>query len=57
VERLALGTVEDLWDQVAIAKYPSRQAMVDMMMSEEYNAIHAHRDAGLAGQLNIETTD
>jgi hypothetical protein len=26
-----------------------------MMMSEEYNAIHAHRDAGLAGQLNIET--
>jgi hypothetical protein len=25
------------------------------MMSEEYNAIHAHRDAGLAGQLNIET--
>jgi uncharacterized protein (DUF1330 family) len=57
VERLSLGTVEDLWDQVAIAKYPSRQAMVDMMMSEEYNAIHAHRDAGLAGQLNIETTD
>ncbi|MGB0478751.1 MAG: DUF1330 domain-containing protein, partial [Parvibaculales bacterium] len=46
-----------LWDQVAIAKYPSRQAMVDMMMSEEYNAIHMHRDAGLAGQLNIETTE
>lgn len=57
VERLMLGEVEELWDQVAIAKYPSRQAMVDMMMSEEYNAIHAHRDAGLAGQLNIETVE
>ncbi|MGB0343696.1 MAG: DUF1330 domain-containing protein [Alphaproteobacteria bacterium] len=56
VQRLALGEVEELWDYVAIAKYPSRQAMIDMMMSEEYNAIHAHRDAGLAGQLNIETT-
>ena len=57
VQRLMLGEVEELWDQVAIAKYPSRQAMVDMMMSEEYNAIHAHRDAGLAGQLNIETVE
>ena len=57
VQRLMLGEVEELWDQVAIAKYPNRQAMVDMMMSEEYNAIHAHRDAGLAGQLNIETVE
>lgn len=57
VQRLALGEVEELWDYVAIAKYPSRQAMIDMMMSEEYNAIHAHRDAGLAGQLNIETVE
>lgn len=57
VERLMLGEVEDLWDQVAIAMYPSRQAMLDMMQSEEYQAIHHHRDAGLAGQLNIETTN
>jgi hypothetical protein len=27
------------------------------MQSPEYQAIHHHRDAGLAGQLNIETTD
>ena len=27
VERLMLGEVEDLWDQVAIAMYPSRKAM------------------------------
>ena len=57
VERLMLGEVEDLWDMVAIAMYPSRQAMIDMMQSEEYQAIHHHRDAGLAGQLNIETTN
>ncbi len=56
VERLMLGEVEELWDQIAIAMYPSRQAMLDMMQSKEYQAIHPHRDAGLAGQLNIETT-
>ena len=57
VERLMLGEVEDLWDSVAIAMYPSRQAMIEMIQSDEYQAIHHHRDAGLAGQLNIETTD
>lgn len=55
VERLMLGEVEELWDSVAIAMYPTRQAMMDMMQSEEYQAIHHHRNAGLAGQLNIET--
>ena len=57
VHRLALGEVEELWDQVAIAQYPNRKAMLDMMMSPAYAEIAPHRDAGLAGQLNIETTD
>ena len=56
VERLALGEVEELWDMVAIAQYPNRKAMLDMMMSPAYAEIAPHRDAGLAGQLNIETT-
>lgn len=56
VERLMLGEVEELWDSVAIAMYPNRQAMIEMIQSEEYQAIHHHREAGLAGQLNIETT-
>ena len=47
--------VEDLWDAVAIAKYPNRKAMFDMTMDPEYQKIHVHRDAGLEGQLNIET--
>ena len=30
VSRLMLGEVEDLWDAVAIAKYPNRKAMLDL---------------------------
>ena len=55
VERLMLGEVEDMWDVVAIARYPSRQAMMEMMMSEKMQEIGVHRAAGLAGQLNLET--
>jgi len=57
VSRLMLGEVEDLWDQVAIVMYPSRAAMLDMVVSDAYRDIAVHRDAGLQGQLNIETGD
>jgi|TARA_B110000444_G_C18705978_1_gene531324 uncharacterized protein (DUF1330 family) len=56
VTRLMLGEVEDLWEEVAIAMYPSRKAMLEMMMSPTMREIGQHRAAGLAGQLNIETT-
>ena len=52
-----LGEVEDLWDAVAIAKYPNRKAMMNMTLDPEYQKIHIHREAGLEGQLNIETID
>jgi uncharacterized protein (DUF1330 family) len=52
---LALGQVEDLWDEIAIATYPNRRALWDMSTSEEWRALSVHRTAGLAGQLNIET--
>lgn len=52
---LALGQVEDLWDQVAIATYPNRAALFAMSTSDEWRALSVHRTAGLAGQLNIET--
>lgn len=55
VVRLMLGEVEELWDEVAIAMYPSRAAMLQMMQSERMEEIGQHRAAGLAGQLNIET--
>lgn len=53
--RLILGEVEDLWDMVALAEYPSLAAFRAMAASPEYRAIEHHRSAGLAGQLNIRT--
>ena len=55
VTDLMLGEVEDLWDMVAIAEYPTRAAVLQMVKSPGYQAITKHRDAGLAGQLNIRT--
>jgi len=57
VERLMLGEVEELWDTAAIAMYPSRKAMMEMMSSPDYQASAVHRTAGLAGQLNIELVE
>ena len=57
VERLMLGEVEELWDSAAIAMYPSREAMMEMMSSPDYQASAVHRAAGLAGQLNIELVE
>ena len=55
VERLMLGEVGELWDVIAIAKYPSRKAMMEMIMDADYRESEKHRAAGLKGQLNIET--
>lgn len=52
---LALGQVEELWDEVAIAKYPARADLLAMSNSEAWQEAAVHRTAGLAGQLNIET--
>lgn len=55
VTGLMIGEVEDLWDMVALAEYPSLSAMKAMVSSPDYQAIEHHRKAGLAGQLNIRT--
>lgn len=52
---LALGQVDELWDEVAIAMYPKRGDLFRMSSSKEWQEIAVHRAAGLAGQLNIET--
>ena len=57
VRRLALGSVDELWDEVVIAMYPNRTAMMQMMQLPEISEIGKHRAAGLAGQLNLETVD
>lgn len=55
VTGLLLGEVEELWDMIALAEYPSRAAMLAMIQSPEYQEIARHRSAGLQGQLNIRT--
>jgi uncharacterized protein (DUF1330 family) len=55
VTGLMIGEVEDLWDMVALAEYPSLEAFRNMAMSPAMHAIEHHRKAGLAGQLNIKT--
>jgi len=44
------------WDTIALVEYPKPQALVDMATSEEYQAIHHHREEGLAGQINYAVT-
>ena len=56
IERLMLGEVEDLWDKIYIAMYPSRKAMLQMISNQDYIKSAQHRVAGLEGQLNIETS-
>lgn len=55
VSGLLIGEVEELWDMVALAEYPSLAAFQQMAMSPQMHAIEHHRIAGLAGQLNIRT--
>jgi len=55
VTGLMLGEVEELWDVVALAEYPSLESFRNMAMSPEMHAIEHHRKAGLKGQLNIKT--
>lgn len=55
VAGLLIGEVEELWDMVALAEYPSLAAFRQMALSPAMHAIEHHRIAGLAGQLNIRT--
>ena len=53
--RYVIGDGE-AWDAVAVVWYPSRKAFLEMTSSEDYQAIHYHREAGLDHQQLIETT-
>ena len=59
VTRMTIGKVEELWDAVAIVKWPSKKVMGDNMMPSDPVLLegYQHREAGLAGQLNIESVD
>jgi len=55
VKTLVIGEVEELWDDVGIAEYPSRAVFHRIALSPDVQAIGVHREAGLAGQLLILT--
>lgn len=50
---LVIGDGDLEWDAVALVRYPSFEAFVGMTASDEYQAIHVHREAGLEHQLLI----
>ncbi len=54
---LLIGDGELAWDWVALVRYPSFQHFIDMTQDETYQAIHVHRDAGLAHQILINCLD
>jgi uncharacterized protein (DUF1330 family) len=55
VKSLVIGNVEEVWDAVALVEYPSSEAFVKIAMSPDVAKIGVHREAGLAGQLLIQT--
>tara|TARA_B100000941_G_scaffold134401_1_gene95292 strand:- start:242 stop:643 length:402 start_codon:yes stop_codon:yes gene_type:complete len=55
VKGLLIGEVEESWEWVAIAEYPSASAMYKMLTDSDYRESEKHRSAGLQGQLNIIT--
>jgi hypothetical protein len=42
---------EPRWDRVAIAKYPTRRAFIEMQSRPDFQAKHVHKDAGMAATI------
>lgn len=55
ITELIIGQIDDLWDEITVVKYASRQDLNNMTLSKEWNDINVHRLAGIEGQLNIES--
>ncbi len=45
VERQLLG--QPTWDRVAVVRYPSRRAFLDMQRRSDFQEKHVHKDAGM----------
>lgn len=55
ITELIIGEADELWDEISVVKYASRQDLNNMTSSQEWKDLNVHRLAGLAGQLNIES--
>ncbi len=49
VTLLALGKVDDLWDEVAIVRYPRRNGLLALMGSDAWKEAAVHREDGESG--------
>lgn len=45
------------WDAIALVEYPSRQAFIDMAMSQDMQKIHHNREGGLERTVLIACTE
>jgi uncharacterized protein (DUF1330 family) len=53
-EAVALGAPEaNRWDYVALVRYPSRAAFLDMMTSSDYAAANVERENGCADHVIV----
>jgi len=57
-EAVALGVPDQhRWDYVALVRYPSRAAFLDMMQSAEYAAANVERENGCADHAIIAVSE
>ena len=56
VRHLVLGEVEEMWGEVLVVEFPSKETFAEVISSPEIAEWGMHRRAGLAGQLLITTT-
>jgi hypothetical protein len=54
VDTQLLGA-EPTWDRVAVVKYPTRRAFIEMQSRPEFADKHAHKDAGMEQTIVIGT--
>lgn len=55
-DQILIGDPEQDWDVVVLVQYPSRQAFVDMVTTDEYNEAHTHRESGLERTIVVACT-
>lgn len=52
---LLIGRPDEDWDAVLLVQYPTRQALLDMVMSDDYRAIQHFRDDALVRSVLLAT--
>lgn len=57
VDSWVIGSSEEAFDAIALVRYPSRRAFLDMVADPAMAEISSHRAAGLAGQWLIAATE